>query len=76
MTPPHPHTCLTLNATRLAPLTNDHGEDTRWLLARDLLVQLRIVEFQALKECHVTLVACPLQDIQEHTYRQKRWAGG
>lgn len=53
---------------RLPRRVNDHGEDAGGLLARDLLVQLRVVELQALEEGHVALVASPLQDVQEHAH--------
>lgn len=58
-------------------LTDDHGEDTGGLLARDLLVEVWVVQLQALEEGHVALVARPLQDVQEHTCGPARpgWAG-
>lgn len=57
--------------------TDDHGEDAGGLLARDLLVELRIVELQALEEGHIALVAGPLQDVQEYACNPERpgWAG-
>lgn len=49
----------------LTCITYNHREDPAGLIACYFLVERRIIQLQALKECHKTFPTRPLQDIQE-----------